>query len=564
MKNISMGINIGHDRGVAIVKDGILIGALAQERVDRIKHSTGLAIPYEAIDTLLKYLDISIHEINFIGITSIAVEISELSSYYASQIRNHYNYTDFQLIPISHHLAHASASFYTSGFNKSLIFIADGGGDIVGTQEESESVFIAKKQSIQLLERRLQSNYIHSWKRPQMYIYPFMNKAYSKEPISIGKKYSQITTLLQMGPHGEGKTMGLSAYGKRLIDFQFQKLDSLEFSLTFDDLLKEIYQIYLNSEQSYFDFMQIHKADIARTMQDYTEKRTMSIIDYLIDKYDPDNICLGGGLFLNCPLNHNILIKYPAIHLHICPAAGDDGQAIGAAFEASKYFCHTIQNLPTTIPYLGICYNSNEIEQVLKTRNQRYQKLSYDKLSSIIANCIYHNKVVGILHGRSEIGPRALCHRSILANPCCAEMKDYLNEHVKHREKFRPFAPVVTAERQFDIFDIKQDSPYMLLAAKVKDNYSSLLPAITHVDGSARVQSVKEEQEPFIYQILKEFEKLSGFPVLLNTSFNDFNEPIVESPNDAIKTFLSTQIDVLVIENYLIIKEPVNHVESIK
>ena len=143
-------------------------------------------------------------------------------------------------------------------------------------------------------------------------------------------------------------------------------------------------------------------------------------------------------------------------------------------------------------------------------------------------------------------------------------MKDYLNEHVKHREKFRPFAPVVTAERQFDIFDIKQDSPYMLLAAKVKDNYSSLLPAITHVDGSARVQSVKEEQEPFIYQILKEFEKLSGFPVLLNTSFNDFNEPIVESPNDAIKTFLSTQIDVLVIENYLIIKEPVNHVESIK
>ena len=140
MKNISMGINIGHDRGVAIVKDGILIGALAQERVDRIKHSTGLAIPYEAIDTLLKYLDISIHEINFIGITSIAVEISELSSYYASQIRNHYNYTDFQLIPISHHLAHASASFYTSGFNKSLIFIADGGGDIVGLQRPGPDV----------------------------------------------------------------------------------------------------------------------------------------------------------------------------------------------------------------------------------------------------------------------------------------------------------------------------------------------------------------------------------------------------------------------------------------
>ena len=171
-----------------------------------------------------------------------------------------------------------------------------------------------------------------------------------------------------------------------------------------------------------------------------------------------------------------------------------------------------------------------------------------------IASEIYQDKIVALLHGRSENGPRALCHRSILANPCNPDMKNIINKQVKHREAFRPFAPTVTEEKQYEIFDIIVNSPYMLLTAQVKDSYKKLLPSITHIDGSARIQSVNKNSNMLIHNILTEFEKLSGIPVVLNTSFNDNNEPIVESPNDAISTFLRTNIDVLFIENYKITK----------
>ena len=557
MNNISMGINIGHDRSVAVVKNGKLIGSLAQERVDRKKHSTGLTIPYDAIEVLLNYLGVGIDEIKYIGLSSTAVDIPELESFFFSQFATRYNHYDFKFIPVTHHLAHAAASYYTSGFNEALIFIADGGGDVIGNQEESESVFWGNNNSIQLLERRLQSNYIHTMTRPQMHLYPFMNKACSEEQISIGKKYSQFTSLLQLGAYGEGKTMGLASYGKSLINFNLPQQTTLDFQLSFEDILKEIYQIYTCSGEPYFEFMRKHNADIARTIQEYTEKQIMTIVDYLVQKYNPQNLCLGGGLFLNCPVNHNILQKYPYLNLHICPAAGDDGQAIGAAFEASKFFCTPIYNSNIPIPYLGVSYTSQDIETALKEKNMCYSTYPNDELASIVAKYIYNNKIVGVLRGRSEIGPRALCHRSILANPCNPKMKDYINSNVKHRENFRPFAPVVTYEEQFEIFELEQDSPYMLLAPKVKSDYIPKLPSITHVDGSARVQAIKKSDNEFVYNILKNFEKLSGVPVLINTSFNDFNEPIVESPTDAIRTFLNTKIDVLVLENYLILKSDV-------
>jgi carbamoyltransferase len=180
-------------------------------------------------------------------------------------------------------------------------------------------------------------------------------------------------------------------------------------------------------------------------------------------------------------------------------------------------------------------------------------------MAALIAKNIYENKIVALLHGRSEIGPRALCHRSILANPTNPDMKDHLNAKVKHREGFRPFAPVVTAENQFTYFSLLQESPYMLLAAAVREEYADKLPAITHVDGSARVQSVKQTENPFVHRILTEFERLSGVSVLLNTSFNDCGEPIVESPVDALQTFLTTEIDVLVMENWILFKDEINN-----
>ena len=207
-----------------------------------------------------------------------------------------------------------------------------------------------------------------------------------------------------------------------------------------------------------------------------------------------------------------------------------------------------------SLPYLGLSYSDENIESVLKHKGLSYKYYTDQDLSIKVAKYIAENKIVGFHRGRTEIGPRALCHRSILANPANPEMKDILNKRVKHREYFRPFAPAVTYESQYEIFELKQNSPYMLLAANVKENYRDKLPAITHVDNTARVQAVSAEQEPFVHSILQELNKLIGVPVVLNTSFNVAGEPIVETPDDAIQTFLKTEIDVLVVGNFIVIK----------
>lgn len=555
MKNIiSMGINMGHDRGAAIVKDGILIGALAQERIDRIKHSSSLEIPFDAINVLLDYLHITINDISNIGISCTSVDIPNLYRYCKDILKQHYNICIDDIVPVSHHLAHAESCFNTSDFNDALIFIADGGGDVVGELEESETLFSAENDTIELLERRLQSNYIHAFTRPQMYNYPFMNAAFRNAPISLGKKYGQLTALLGFGPYGAGKTMGLASYGKNMIEFSRPYMSSLQFKLNFFDILDQIYDFYLKSELPYYSFISENRANIAQTGQFYIEEQTCALINYIINTYKPHNLCLAGGIFLNCPLNHKIITEHPDVNVHICPAAGDEGQAIGAAFAAYKKLSSPIYRSSNVLPYLGPHYNRMEIENAINQKGLRYDILSNEQLITQIAQEVYKNHIVGVLHGRSENGPRALCHRSILANPCNADMKDYINQYVKHRENFRPFAPSVIEEKQYEIFNLKKDSPYMLLSAKVKDNYRKMLPAITHVDGTARVQSISKKNNLLIHNVLTEFEKLSGIPVILNTSFNDNNEPIVETPDNAINTYLNTNIDILFIENYKIYK----------
>ncbi|WP_304429201.1 carbamoyltransferase C-terminal domain-containing protein, partial [Romboutsia ilealis] len=210
----------------------------------------------------------------------------------------------------------------------------------------------------------------------------------------------------------------------------------------------------------------------------------------------------------------------PNLRLHICPAAGDDGQAVGAAFHAYKKSGKLVNNSSKVLPYLGISYTNNVIKKDLDLFNLKYTYYDDSDLCRHLAQYIYCNKIVAIVRGRSEFGPRALCHRSILANPTWEGMKDHLNKEVKHREYFRPFAPVVIEEEAYKIFDLKQESPYMLLACRVKDEFISKIPSVTHIDKTARVQTVSKIQEPFIHDLLLQFEKLSGVPVLLNTSFN--------------------------------------------
>ena len=331
----------------------------------------------------------------------------------------------------------------------------------------------------------------------------------------------------------------------------------MQYDLTAEFLIREIYQLYLSSGLSYPAFINENKEDIARTLQSFTESLVLNIICYLIEKYQILHLCLAGGLFLNCLLNHKILEKYPDITLHICPAAGDDGQSIGAAYIAYQYYVDNqlYNKNASSLPYLGISYDDKQIKEALEKKNLPYFYYeNKNELCKIIAKEIYQNKIIGFFTGRSEVGPRALCHRSILANATWDGMKDYLNKKVKHRENFRPFAPVIMEEFEMQYFELKQSSPYMLLAPTVAKEYASKIPSVVHIDQTARVQSVNKQNNPFIHQIIESFYDLSGVPVILNTSFNDNGEPIVETPMDAINTFLSTNIDVLILEGFLIYK----------
>lgn len=555
MQDISLGIHIGHDRAVSVVADGILIGSLASERIDRVKHSISAQIPFDTINALLKYLKIDIHSIKYIGITYAAVEIKNLEKYFYDQLKAYYSDWDFKLIPISHHLAHAASTYYTSDFDKALVFVADGGGDLVNGEEEAESVYIASKEGIHLVEQRLQSNVVHTLTRKQFHLYPFMNNKYKSEQISIAKKYEQITYMVGFAWNEAGKTMGLSSYGKELFPIEIPLITNLQYDLSLEFLTKEIYQLYLASGLKYPFYINKYKKDIAKTVQLFTEKMIISIIKYLLNKYKTKEICLAGGLFLNCLLNHKILEEFSDVTLHICPASGDDGQAIGASFIAYQYFANQKMQRKKTIPYLGLSYNNTDILNAIKSHGLDYKYYKEQKqLYPIIAKEIYANKIIGFFTGRSEMGPRALCHRSILANATWDGMKDYLNNKVKHRENFRPFAPVILEEFEMEYFKLKQTSPYMLLAPETNPDYIISIPSVVHIDKTARVQSVNIDNNPYIYGILQEFYKLSGVPVLLNTSFNDNGEPIVENPDDAINTFLSTQIDVLILENFIIYK----------
>ena len=224
---------MGHDRSVSVVCNGELLGSLAAERIDRKKHSISSKIPFETIDALLSYLCIDIYTIKYVGITYAAVNIDNLSQLYTEQLQERYPNWNFKIIPVSHHLAHAASSYYTSDFDKALVFIADGGGDLVNGYEEAESLYIATRQNgLQLLEQRLQTNAIHTLSREQFHLYPYMNEIYRTEQISIAKKYEQITYILGFGWNQSGKTMGLASYGKELFPINVPKISSLQCELT--------------------------------------------------------------------------------------------------------------------------------------------------------------------------------------------------------------------------------------------------------------------------------------------------------------------------------------------
>jgi carbamoyltransferase len=443
-----------------------------------------------------------------------------------------------------HHMAHAAATYHASGFKDAAILIVDGNGSDL----ETTSYFRGRGQQVKFLE-----NY----------------KAHG-----IGACYSAVTKqILNFGTGGEGKTMGLAPYGqghKKVLNIK-GKLDGIknDFSnfmrrMPYSDILNQMdekYRLKLikgNYKKcvDHKDLLNPYFSRVAYDIQEETERSLIHLANDLRSKVDSDNICIAGGVGLNSVSNKIILDKCGFKNIFVLPACSDAGIPFGLAIWG-YYHCPDNKgikkkklNFKNT--YTGINYSDNYILKVLKKYNIPFAKPSLHKVAQKIAD----GNIVAWHQGGSEYGPRALGHRSIVADSRRKEMKDIINLRVKHREAFRPFAPAILEEYNSKYFDLDCESPYMLLIADVKE--PDVIPSITHVDNTARVQTVTREANDLFYDLISEFHKITGVPCVLNTSFNDAGEPIVETPEDSIMCFLACDMDYLMVGKYFLKREDIN------
>ena len=389
-------------------------------------------------------------------------------------------------------------------------------------------------------------------------------------PHSLGHLYAAVTDYLGFKPFfDEWKVMGMSAYGRDTYVPQFAKIVELlpqgHYQLNLDyfsfhahgsrrwvsDFFLTVFGPKRLKTQAYDQ----RHFDVAYALQKTIEKAGVHLACGIWERTRSDNLCMTGGVVLNCLMNKKIIEQTPFKNFFFQPIANDAGTSLGSAL----YYYHQELNKPRTYifdsPYLGMQYSNETIETVLKQKGVPYVRSGH--IARDTAQQVAQGKIVGWFQGRMEAGPRALGHRSIVVDPTDPAMKDRLNARVKKREMFRPFAPSVLEEKACDYFVMpkEQPSPYMILIADVKEDKKSLLPSITHHDGTARVHTVSRKIAPEYWQLIAEFEKIKGVAVVLNTSFNE-NEPIVATPEDAINCFLRTELDVLAIGDFLAIKAP--------
>jgi carbamoyltransferase len=557
-----------HDSAAAILNDGKVIAAVEEERFSRTKFDDDF--PKQAIDWCLKESGISSQNLDSIAFYDKPILKFErlLDNYIAVAPRGLYSFLDVipkwmhkrlwikddiskhlkgfngTIIFPEHHISHAAHTFFTSPFNESAILTVDGVGEWTTTAFGS-----ASDTTIKL------TNDIR-W------------------PHSVGLFYSAFTYFLGFKVNeGEYKLMGLSAYGKpkyydlimeNLVDVKNDgsvHLNMKYFSFTYDKVMtnqnfSDLFGVAPRKEDSNAE--QIHY-DIAASAQLVLEEILLRMVNHVHKKTGMKNLCLGGGVALNGVVNYRILKEGPFENLHIPPSPGDGGSAIGCA--QYLYYCHeknerkveqNAERIQNNV-YVGPSYSNDEIKSFLEMNKIQYKHLEKDSLLKTAAQLIAEGNVVGWYQGKMEWGPRALGNRSILADPRNAEMKDILNEKIKHRERFRPFAPCILEEHLSEYFDIDIPSPYMLLVAPVKK--PEKIPAVTHVDGTSRLQTVSKDTNPLYYNLIAEFYKITGVPVLINTSMNVRGEPIVNTPEQAYNMIIKTDMDYIIMANY-IIKKP--------
>ena len=556
-----------HNSAACIIKDGEVVAAVEEERFTRKKFDDGF--PSEAIDycmeeagittkdlecvafydkTILKFerlLDnyITLSPLGLKSFLNVIPKWLHKRIWVKEEIKKHLKYNGEIIFP-EHHVSHAAYAFFTSPFNESAILSVDGVGEWTTT-----AFGTGKNTSINL------TNDIR-W------------------PHSLGLFYSAFTYFLGFRVNeGEYKLMGLASYGKpkyydlimnNLIDVK--KDGSIHLNMKYfaythankmvNSKFEELFGCQVRKEDS--EIEQIH-FDIGASVQLVLEEILLKMVNHVHKETKLDNLCLCGGVALNGVANGRILKEGPFKKIHIPPSPGDAGSAIGCAmyayysiFQKERNISLDKDSMIKNNVYVGPEYSNEKIEEFLKLYNIPYEKFEHDQLLKKTVELISKQKVVGWYQGRMEWGPRALGNRSILGDPRSEKMKDILNEKIKHREKFRPFAPSILEEYTSEYFDIDISSPYMLLVAKVKK--PEVIPAITHIDGTGRLQTVSKKSNPLYYNLINEFFNQTGVPVLINTSMNVRGEPIVNTPEHAFSMLLKTDMDAIVMGNYLIQK----------
>ena len=557
-----------HDSAAAILKDGHVVAAVEEERFSRKKFDDGF--PNMAIDWCLREAGIRPEEIDSVAFYDKPVLKFDrlLDNYIAVAPRGLYSFLDTipkwlhkrlwikddikkhlkgfkgEIIFPEHHMSHAAYAFYTSPFKESAVLSIDGVGEWTTT-----SFGTAQDNSIKLTDD-------------------------IRWPHSVGLFYSAFTYFLGFKVNeGEYKLMGLSSYGKpkyydlilkELIDVKDDgsiHLNMKYFAFTYDkvmtnDKFSELFGISRReknekTEQTHFD--------IGASAQKVLEDVVLKMANHIHKKTQMKNLCFGGGVALNGVANYNLLKNGPFENIHIPPSPGDGGSAVGCAqylyyiHKKNKRIIETDQakRIRENV-YVGPQFDDEEIKYFLDSNKITYQKFDRQSLLQNTAKLISDGKIVGWYQGKMEWGPRSLGNRSILADPREAKMKDILNEKIKHRESFRPFAPSILEEHTTDYFDIDIPSPYMLMVTSVKQ--PDKIPAVTHVDGTGRLQTVSKQANPLYYDLINEFYKLTDVPVVINTSMNVMGEPIVNTPEQAYNMIKKTDMDYIVMGNNLVSK----------
>ncbi len=563
MSNWILGLNLGHDRSACLLKDGEIFIAIEEERLDRIKHSIGYIcsgyfanlvkeIPIRSITYCLDAAGIGLDDLDLVVGNCATKDVSVDLLRNTLPIKNKNKI--IQLPDPSHHLAHAYNAYYASGFKESAVFVVDGMGSFISSNPEkmeAESMYSVKNGRFEYIGGRI--------------INP-------EKELSLGLFYNYITTktgfITKYGKEGfgefncggvpeAGKTMGLSPFGVAIREWpQISELTSEGLiKVPFDKLAKifELTKLTADISEAGNNYEKKFYMDWSNKIQAELESAIIHMLKHLYEKTGMKNLCLGGGVFLNSVLNYKILKKTPFENIYVFPAVNDAGVAVGCAYYGFyENYCSVAPTARRKVEQVGFGreYSEVEIKTLLDNRNIKYTKTTASEAAALIKS----GRIVALFNGRSEFGPRALGHRSILASAQIKDMKDILNKRVKFREPFRPFAPAVVYEDLEKYFELDFHSPHMLFVAPVKEAWRSTLPSITHVDGTARLQTVKSEVG-VLYDILQEYKKQTGVSVILNTSFNVAGQPIVESPSEAVDTFMSTDIDDLIIWPYIVSKE---------